>query len=80
MNKECIFIKAWIGKCKNKTIDSERYCKEHIDMVCCSCGKKATQECPETSALVCGAPLCDNCSHHYTGGMFGGHLPRIPKH
>lgn len=59
---KCKFDKAWIGQCKNEA-DESGYCEEHKDVMCVSCGAKATRECPETGQFVCGAPLCDDCKH-----------------
>lgn len=69
----CRFIKAWIGKCVGMARKSG-YCKEHEGLKCVSCGQQATHECNETGGLVCGSPLCDDCTHnvHPEGhnGMF----------
>ena len=74
--KKCKFDKAWIGKCKNDA-DESGYCEEHKDIMCCSCGAKATHECSETMGLVCGAPLCDDCEHtiNSNGCNSGGTSP-----
>jgi hypothetical protein len=61
--KKCIFELAWIGQCKEDAINNSDFCKEHITIMCVSCGRKATQECSETGTFVCGAPLCDDCEH-----------------
>jgi hypothetical protein len=72
----CNFSMAWVGKCKNHAVDGHEYCTEHI-MNCSSCGKPATHDCEETMGLVCGAPLCDKCTHtiQSNGCNSGGNLP-----
>jgi len=59
---KCKFNKALIGRCGNEADDSG-YCKEHKDLVCCSCGEKATHECEVLMDKACRAPLCDECEH-----------------
>jgi hypothetical protein len=58
----CGYDIAWIGKCTEPAGENGR-CEKHAKAVCCSCGKPATHDCPETGQLVCGAPLCDDCEH-----------------
>jgi hypothetical protein len=58
---DCIYDKAWIGKCGKPTIYGSSFCKEHAGMACCVCGEQATHECDHTGQFVCGYPLCDNC-------------------
>ena len=68
----CNFSKAWIGKCKNEA-DESGFCEEHRAVKCVSCGKQATHECDETGQFVCGAPLCDECTHNtHPKGHNGG--------
>lgn len=59
---KCTFGLAWIGPC-NKELDAHKFCSEHQDKKCSSCGEPATRECSETMGLVCGVYLCDNCEH-----------------
>ena len=71
----CSFDRAWIGKCKKPA--EKDLCEEHKGIKCCSCGKRATRECPETMQLVCGAPLCDDCEHTIRhNGYNSGDLPK----
>lgn len=58
---QCKFEIAWKGQCEEKAIPGSEYCEKHSKKICCSCGEKATHQCPETMVLVCGASLCDNC-------------------
>lgn len=58
----CKFQLAWIGKCKNPA-NSLGFCTDHIGERCVSCGQQATHQCSETGFGVCGASLCDQCSH-----------------
>ena len=75
MNK-CKYTLAWIGQCENDAIDGSMYCKEHSGIMCVSCGKPATRQCEETSGLVCGAPLCNDCEHTICkNGTNTGELP-----
>lgn len=68
----CGFDKAWIGKCTNPVHKEGDKCEEH-QMKCCSCGAPATHECAETGQFVCGAPLCDDCTHNtHPEGHNGG--------
>jgi len=58
----CTFDRAWQGPCGRED------CKEHANLVCCSCGAKATRSCPECLRFgVCGESLCDNCAHNDSG-------------
>jgi len=59
---QCIFDKAWIGRCKNSALPAKGVCEEH-DRPCASCGAPATHSCDSTFGLVCGAPLCPDCEH-----------------
>ncbi len=59
---ECKFYVAWVSQCKH-VADESGYCEEHKQIVCKSCGKKATHSCSETMGLVCGSPLCNECEH-----------------
>lgn len=81
--KQCSFDIAWVGKCKNYCLtDADSTCQEHAELVCSSCGKPATRQCDHTGQFVCGAPLCDDCSHSPPDKgsknwfmMGGSHLP-----
>lgn len=64
-NTECGFFIAWVGKCKSTDLDVNGKCKKHSGIKCVVCGNQATKECDSTGALVCGAPLCDNCKHRH---------------
>ena len=63
---KCKYNIAWVGKC-NKPANESGYCEEHKNEKCSACGKQATHSCDYTGYLVCGAPLCDSCTHddHY---------------
>lgn len=56
----CEFEKAWVGPC------GKQNCKKHAELKCVSCGAKATRECDATIGLVCGCPICDDCTHTLT--------------
>jgi hypothetical protein len=57
--QECQFDEAWRGKCNKKS--DEKFCDEHRNIKC-HCGEQAIKTCPETYGLVCGSPLCENCT------------------
>ncbi len=66
----CQFSEAWIGKCQQ---DGEQYCDVHKNLVCDSCGAKATGSCDATGQFCCGAPLCNDCEHTiFPDGTNGG--------
>ena len=79
---DCIFDKAWRGKC-GKSADDSGYCPEHKGGKCCSCGVQATHTCSETGQFVCGAPLCDECEHttheNGTNGGIGFNQQSLPE-
>lgn len=56
ISRKCNYNIPWVGWCNNN-----QPCPEH-DNLKCKCGKKATHGCSMASSLVCGRPLCDNCS------------------
>lgn len=64
----CIFSKAWIGKCNAETVEGTDFCTAHLPEKCCQCDEQATHDCAETFGLVCGYPLCskEECKikHH----------------
>jgi len=60
---ECKYFLAWRGTCGKKTDkDSDDRCTKHFESECRSCGERAVKECSETMGLVCGEPLCEDCS------------------
>jgi hypothetical protein len=76
---KCKYQLAWIGQCKNHA-DKSGFCEEHKNIVCDSCGEKATRECEETGQFVCGVPLCSKCTHSihpegHNGGIGFNTLP-----
>ncbi len=60
-SQPCQFDNSWAGRC-NKPSDNG-WCSEHEKLTCSSCGAKAVRSCPESTSLVCGAPLCATCVH-----------------
>ena len=77
--KTCKYNIAWVGKCKQAATVSG-YCEEHAGIACVSCGGQATHQCDETGQFVCGAPLCDDCTHNthpegHNGGIGFNALP-----
>lgn len=40
-------------------------CEKHAKERCCVCGKPATHECDWCGQFVCGAPICDTCTHRH---------------
>lgn len=62
MSSACKFEKAWIGPC-GKECEAD-FCKEHLQVKCCVCGKQAKRECSYCGQFVCGYPLCDDCEDY----------------
>lgn len=52
----CKYSLGWSGACGKPTKGGD-FCPEHAKMEC-FCGSPATQSCPISGSLVCGAPLC----------------------
>lgn len=59
----CEFVIAWIGQCSRQAGPGLTLCRDHAKQRCVECGKQAFRDCEETAELVCGAPLCHQCSH-----------------
>lgn len=59
----CGFGEAWIGPCKAEVGAEGERCEKHRGQKCDSCGADATGTCAETMGLVCGTPLCNDCTH-----------------
>lgn len=78
MANKCKFNEGWAGICNKDIPENEKFCKEHKNIKCSSCGKEATRLCSETMQFVCGAPLCDDCEHTIrdNGYNSGGELPK----
>jgi hypothetical protein len=78
----CKWNESWVGIC-GKPADELGFCEEHKGRVCVCCGETATRTCEHTGVqFVCGAYLCNNCSHGVPDlkdpgflGMGGGHHP-----
>ena len=69
---QCRYDKGWAGKCKNIVYESG-FCEKHKKRKCVVCGEQATHDCNETGQFVCGAPLCDDCTHNiHPEGHNGG--------
>ena len=64
---QCDFIRAWVGTCNNPTVEGDAKCPDHSGKTCVECGHPAETECDNAGSLVCGAPLCGQCTHlaHY---------------
>lgn len=54
----CGFKEAYVGRCKNT-----KPCVKHADQKCWKCGAPATQNCNDTTGLVCGVPECSKHPH-----------------
>lgn len=80
---KCSFEKAWIGPCdRDVRSPGEKFCHEHRNLKCVSCGKPATKTCEYTGSapFSCGAYLCDDCEHDAPKndavfGLDAGHAP-----
>lgn len=60
---QCIFVEAWIGRCKEPAVEGGCRCVKHEKKKCESCDAPATHTCDSTGQFVCGADLCDDCEH-----------------
>jgi len=60
---QCKYIIDWKGRCKKEALGGSRFCLEHSSIICSCCGAKATRSCDATFGLVCGVPICDDCTH-----------------
>lgn len=69
----CGFDLGWAGKCGKPTDNG--ICTEHENVTCVCCQKKATHTCDHAVSLVCGAYLCDDCTHK-PGGNMGEHITK----
>jgi hypothetical protein len=59
---QCQFQISWVGQCS--VITDNGWCNNHEKLRCVVCGKKATHDCDTgMGGLICGCPLCDNCTH-----------------
>lgn len=74
--KMCKFAIAWMGLCNKRTENQASFCLEHEKQKCCVCGRQAVETCSVALQLVCGAPLCEGCTHDYEGH---GHVRRSQK-
>jgi hypothetical protein len=57
----CGFPRPWTTPCENI-----RPCKEHSNLKCWKCGKRATSQCGVAGSLVCGMPECSKHPHDKT--------------
>lgn len=58
----CLFDKKGWAPCKKPSTNG--WCSKHENLVCASCGKKATRSCDaQMGGLLCGVDICDNCGH-----------------
>lgn len=65
--KQCVFIEAWIGRCKNDAVPGGIVCEHHRKQKCWSCEEQATSNCEHTSQFVCGVAQCNKHKHHSGG-------------
>lgn len=49
-------------RCRKPTASDQSQCEKHAAMKCAGCGGKITHFCEYDGLLVCGAPLCDQCT------------------
>lgn len=70
----CQFDRGGWAPCKKPSDNG--WCSEHEGLKCVSCGKQATHSCDaQMGGLGCGAPLCGDCSHAYSGKR--GHVANV---
>jgi hypothetical protein len=71
--EECVYDKAYQGKCGSPATGTPPVCMEHLNKKCW-CGEPAVRECCVASSFVCGAPLCaDHGCRLKAAGMTGSH-------
>lgn len=56
---KCVFDRSWAGRCGKPC--HGKFCTQHENLKCVSCGEPAERECDYTGQFVCGAPLCGEC-------------------
>lgn len=62
LNYRCVFSVPWVGKCSGPATKDNEFCKEH-GAIKCHCGRQAVTTCDrQVISLMCGAPLCGQCS------------------
>ena len=73
-SQPCKFDNGWAGKCAKPSDNG--WCSKHENAKCASCKKKAIGSCDvDVGPLVCGAPLCGDCTHSV--GKEGGHVTNL---
>jgi hypothetical protein len=78
--KQCRYIKAWIGQCHSQAMDGHSFCEDHLELKCSSCKKQATGNCDTTMGpMICGAELCDECEHMLSPDGVAGHMVHCKK-
>lgn len=61
---QCEFSIAWVGRCKNPSVESSNVCELHAQKTC-RCGRQAVRECDAViGPMVCGMPACGSCRCH----------------
>ena len=72
---QCIYVPAYAPRCANPARPGMQTCEEH-GQTCYGCGERpATHGCTDGGGqFVCGAPICDSCTHNTRGG---GHGPAV---
>ena len=84
MRKGCKFDKPWEGRCGSTVVEGHDSCSEHYQLLCCECRYPATQGCDNAGSLICGAPLCDQCTHlsHLRGNTkyYFSRIEALKKH
>jgi hypothetical protein len=72
---QCIYVPAYAPRCTKPARPGMQTCEEH-GQTCYGCGERdATHGCTDAGGqFVCGAPLCDTCTHN---GRGRGHGPAV---
>lgn len=72
----CRYCNPYQGGCK-KSANESGFCDEH-NLLCVVCKKQATHGCDSAGSLVCGSPLCDECTHSvsFIGYSLPSHLTK----
>lgn len=67
----CPYMEPYARDPCGKDATSAGYCEYHSTRKCRYCKKQANRDCSFAGGLICGTPLCSNCSCFHK--MCGGH-------
>lgn len=68
MKNQCEYDVCWQGRCKNESVENEKYCIEHLNKKCYHCDNQAVGDCHKYwGSFICGCPMCEEHKdrHHH---------------